>query len=262
MLMSGSMRGSRKRQSKYDPNFKGHRDNNQIMRLSKANNKYMNLDRRNIDRNKIYSMRSNNPIMLPKKIFDVPGHLAARYGELDDNEIIFESELMKYKPGIKHQYMSRWCQVTKTNFLYFAEGVPYASYLSRPLAVIPLDSIQSVKRVKVEVPEKSSKYKELTNYQFEIFLKPDEDGEDVNYASNFDTKHEGDTSYTNPLKAKEIKRSATKKDEMDKKAKEEEKRMSDAEPGMFDPWASPERRAQSSQVEDNIRSKHEKDPQY
>ena len=78
---------------------------------------------------------------------------------------------MKYKPGIKCQYMSRWCHVTKSHFLYFAEGVPYASYLGRPLSVIALSEIQSVRRVCVEVPEKSEKYTALKNYQFEIFLK-------------------------------------------------------------------------------------------
>lgn len=89
-------------------------------------------------------------------------------------EIIFEGELMKYKPGIKHQYMSRWCQVTKTHFLYFAEGVPYASYLGRPLAVIPIDAIESVRRVCVDVPERAEKYAKLRNFQFEIFLKRNE----------------------------------------------------------------------------------------
>jgi len=78
---------------------------------------------------------------------------------------------MKYKPGMKHQYMSRWCQVTKTHFLYFAEGLPYASYLGRPLAVIPIEAIESIRRVFVEVPERDEKYSQLKNYQFEIFLK-------------------------------------------------------------------------------------------
>jgi hypothetical protein len=65
---------------------------------------------------------------------------------------------MKYKPGLKTMYMSRWCQVTKAHFLYYAEGVPYASYLGRPLAVIPIDAIESVRRVFVEVPERQEKF--------------------------------------------------------------------------------------------------------
>jgi len=42
--------------------------------------------------------------------------------------------------------------------LYYSDGVPFASFLSRPLAVIPLEAIKSVKRVYVEVPEKDEKY--------------------------------------------------------------------------------------------------------
>ena len=94
------------------------------------------------DRNKVYSQRSTtNPITIPSRITDIPALLARRYDQIQENEVIFECELMKYKPGIKHQYMSRWVQVTKSHFLYFSEGVPYASYLGRPLAVIPLEDI-------------------------------------------------------------------------------------------------------------------------
>ena len=55
--------------------------------------------------------------------------------------------------------------------MYFAEGVPYASYLGRPLSVIPIDQIKSVRRVCVDVPERNEKYATLKNFQFEIFLK-------------------------------------------------------------------------------------------
>lgn len=112
-----------------------------------------------IDKNKIYAKRSlENPMIIPSKITAIPAYMARRYGEIDDTEIIFEGVLMKYKPGIKTQYMSRWVQVTKTNFLYYAEGVPYASYLGRPLVVIPIGEIEAVRRVCVEVPERNEKY--------------------------------------------------------------------------------------------------------
>jgi len=48
-------------------------------------------------------------MVIPVRITDIPAQLSQRYDEIDDLEIIFEGELMKYKPGIKHQYMSRWC---------------------------------------------------------------------------------------------------------------------------------------------------------
>ena len=54
--------------------------------------------------------------------------------------------------------------MTKSHFLYFAEGVSYASYLGRPLSVIPLEDIDSIRRVYVEVPEKLQKYSALKNF--------------------------------------------------------------------------------------------------
>jgi hypothetical protein len=48
--------------------------------------------------------------------------------------------------------------------LYYAEGVPYASYLGRPLAVIPIGEIASTKRVRVDVPERNEKFAALKNF--------------------------------------------------------------------------------------------------
>lgn len=33
-----------------------------------------------------------------------------------DEEIIFEGELLKYKPGLNFNYVKRWCQLTKKKF--------------------------------------------------------------------------------------------------------------------------------------------------
>lgn len=172
--------------------------------------------RNNVDRNRVYALRSaSNPVVIPSRITDIPAQLSRRYDHLDDDEIIFEGELMKYKPGMKHQYMSRWCQVTKTHFLYFAEGVPYASFLGRPLAVIPLHEIASVKRVCVEVPERNEKYSALKNFQFEIFLHRhshlDMEDDENNRLSKIFEKGEHEKSYTSPLKEKEIQKSAKKR---------------------------------------------------
>ena len=54
------------------------------------------------ERNKIYAQRSSNPVVIPLKLTDIPLQLASRYDQIDELEIIFEGELMKYKPGIKH----------------------------------------------------------------------------------------------------------------------------------------------------------------
>ena len=85
--------------------------------------------------------------------------------------------------------------MTKSHFLYYAEGAPYAPCLSRPLAVIPLDMIQSVKRVCVEVPERSEKLATLKNFQFELFLKP----MDRSFSQSLRNEEQ---SYPSPLKFK------------------------------------------------------------
>jgi hypothetical protein len=33
--------------------------------------------------------------------------------------ILYEGEMMKYKPGVSHQYFERWLVVTQTHFLYY-----------------------------------------------------------------------------------------------------------------------------------------------
>lgn len=62
-----------------------------------------------IDRNKVYAHRSNCPFIIPQRLIDIPRQLASRYDEISGIELIFEGELMKYKPGLKTMYMSRWC---------------------------------------------------------------------------------------------------------------------------------------------------------
>lgn len=101
--------------------------------------------------------------------------------------------------------------------MYFAEGVPYASFLGRPLAVIPLHEIASLKRVCVDVPERNGKYSTLKNFQFEIFLHRHANGEDDdenNRTSKMFEKGE-EKSYISPLKEKEIKNSAKKRQRLD-----------------------------------------------
>jgi hypothetical protein len=85
--------------------------------------------------------------------------------------------------------------------LYFADGLPYASYLGRPLAVIPIDAIESVRRVCVDVPERNENFNKLKNFQFEIFLKRGEG--DLRWTSKIFGQEDGEEkSYTSPLKAK------------------------------------------------------------
>ena len=40
--------------------------------------------------------------MISQNLADIPMQLGKRFDLLDDDDIIFESELMKYKPGLRH----------------------------------------------------------------------------------------------------------------------------------------------------------------
>ena len=86
-----------------------HRDMKKLNNMVSNNTKYLSVpghgdvrrsDTSATDRNKLYAVRSDKPVVIPSRITDIPAQLARRYTQIDDNEIIFEGELMKYKPGI------------------------------------------------------------------------------------------------------------------------------------------------------------------
>lgn len=100
--------------------------------------------------------------------------------------VLFESPIYKYKPGISIQYIVRWGQVTRNEFMYFKNQWGANCWLSKPIIILPLNCIKSVQRVQVETRKISQKLKknekknvkalvELDNYQFEIFLKEEVD---------------------------------------------------------------------------------------
>lgn len=62
-------------------------------------------------------------------------------------EIIYEGELEKYKPGISQKYTTRWCKLTNEGFGYFKNQWASACY-SDPLNFIPTDQIKKIKVVK------------------------------------------------------------------------------------------------------------------
>lgn len=111
------------------------------------------------------------------KILDVltPDQIRSKVQDL----VLFEGEINKYKPGISIQYISRWGQVTKNEFMYFKNQWAATCWLRKPIVVVPLIYIQSVQKVQV-ITESSKKYqskydkstkKYLDKYQFELFLK-------------------------------------------------------------------------------------------
>ena len=86
--------------------------------------------------------------------------------------VYYEGYLEKYRPGISLIYINRWCQITNTHFSYYKSNWDANCWISKPLMSIPLQYIESVKRVNVEIPiNKKLEKKEKELYQFEIYLK-------------------------------------------------------------------------------------------
>ena len=108
---------------------------------------------------------------IPESLLLIPAILNHYYDNLPPNETLFEGELSKYRPGIGHQYIQRWCTVSKVAFAYYKNAYNATHGASRPIVFISLMDIESVQRVLVDVPVKTKNEERLNQYQFEIFLK-------------------------------------------------------------------------------------------
>lgn len=126
-----------------------------------------NLENRNRERGSIMSYKSSQSKISSSRKSSI-------LNERQSN-LLFESPLLKYKPSLVDQYLERWCHLTKNNFAYFVNRRGFA----KPLISIPIDKIESVQRVFVDVSSNSpeKKQKNITTkddcFQFEIFLKQD-----------------------------------------------------------------------------------------
>lgn len=100
--------------------------------------------------------------------------------------VLFEGELFKYKPGMSISYISRWCQVTRGQFMYFSNHWGANCWLRKPIMMIPLRCIKAAQRVLISVDNsrktrewqltrRKAKAKVLGDFQLEIFLKDDVD---------------------------------------------------------------------------------------
>jgi len=99
---------------------------------------------------------------------------------MDPNQILFEGELLKYKPGTSFNWVERWCRVTRSAFMYYKNEWTSNCWDLKPLAIIPIREIVAVFRVNLDLPNHKTqqplkqdlasakaKFKEL--FQFEIF---------------------------------------------------------------------------------------------
>ena len=77
--------------------------------------------------------------------------LPPQYEEIDlfdsSEEILFQGEVAKYKACTQPAFMPRWIQVTQTALRYFKGRCNALSCCNRPLMAIPIEAIESVRRV-------------------------------------------------------------------------------------------------------------------
>ncbi len=90
----------------------------------------------------------------------------------DSNQPLYEGEIARYKPGISVSYIARWAQVTRKDFKCYKNRVNSTQWLAKPLSFVPLNLIDRVARVDVNVTKGKKQSKGVQwRFQFEIFLK-------------------------------------------------------------------------------------------
>lgn len=108
-------------------------------------------------------------------------------------EIVFEEELAKFKPGIESNFLNRWIQLTSHSLRYYKSHYQSAQFGARPINSIPFHLIQSVKKFEINQTNLStfekkklnhSKYKDLYKFMFEVNLI--EDYEDIFYLRDYE----------------------------------------------------------------------------
>ena len=66
-----------------------------------------------------------------------------------DEEIIREGEIVKFKPGIEKNFISRWIQLSTRSFRYYKNHYHSICYLTRPISAIPLNAIDKVQNFSI-----------------------------------------------------------------------------------------------------------------
>ena len=91
--------------------------------------------------------------------------------EIDpDEEILMEGDMLKFKPGIEKNFISRWIQLSTKSFRYYKNHYHSICYLTRPISAIPLYAIEEVNNYTIDNSEYKRKEKHLYSYLFEIRL--------------------------------------------------------------------------------------------
>ena len=63
-----------------------------------------------------------------------------------NEEIIQEGELNKYRPGFKKQYITRWCVLTNEYFIYYKNRESAQIWIQTPLFFVPISEIKTINK--------------------------------------------------------------------------------------------------------------------
>jgi tRNA A37 N6-isopentenylltransferase MiaA len=88
-----------------------------------------------------------------------------------DEEMLIEGEMMKFKPGIERNFISRWIQLSTRSFRYYKNHYHSICYLTRPISAIPLNAIDKVANFSISNEEYKKREKTSYTFMFEIVLR-------------------------------------------------------------------------------------------
>ena len=61
-----------------------------------------------------------------------------------------EGDMLKFKPGIEKNFISRWIQLSTRSFRYYKNHYHSICYLTRPISSLPLYAIERVNNYTIE----------------------------------------------------------------------------------------------------------------
>lgn len=95
--------------------------------------------------------------------------LPPNYAEIDlyneDEDILFEAELMKYKPGYTGTFVSRYIQVTESAIRIYRNRAFALSQSHKPLLAIPVEAFLKVERVDFDLKIVEKNQARFKDYQ-------------------------------------------------------------------------------------------------
>ena len=100
------------------------------------------------------------------------------------DDLLFEGEVWKYKPGLNTTYITRWAQVSKREFKYYKDRYHSSQWLSKPLVILSLVDIDKVTRIETAGDHiaKIGNKVERIRFLFEIFSKFQEDNNEEGHS--------------------------------------------------------------------------------